>query len=206
MVSYKKKKIILITIAVICSFGICYSLYYFHIKNNIVFHTYYGEVAVLWGTDLNEKKDELYHINKGNSDNYICNLIYDDNKINQVQDLIVEVSHHGITAKKTFKLVIVDEDKPIIKYNDESKVVNKDFDIEEYLEVYDQRLFDDEIFYLKSQDDITPKYYNEDGYYYYTEGIYSNTYQLEEGLNKIHVIAWDDHGNESEKIIELQVE
>ena len=187
----EKKKIYLIVLIVVAfGFYIGYSLYCSHIKNNIVFHTYFDdEIVILWGQDLYEKKDEFYHINDGNSDYYDCNFVYDDNKINQVQDLIIEVGHDGVTAKKTFKLIIVDEDKPIIKYTNKNEIVNKDFNIDEYLEVYDQRLLDNEKFYLTKKEDKMSKYHNEGGYYYYTEGIYSNTYHLEVGLNKNHIVA-----------------
>ncbi len=96
----KKKKIILIAFTAVCVVFICSFLYYFQVKNNIIFHTYDKEITVLWGQNLNEKKDVFYHLEKNNADTYMCNLIYDENKINQIQDLTVEVKHRWITAKK----------------------------------------------------------------------------------------------------------
>lgn len=200
----KKKKIVLIIVVAVCIIFII--LYYFKVKNNIIFHTFDKEITVLWGQNLNEKKDEFYHLEKNNIDTYVCNLIYDENKINQVQKLTVEVKYLWITTKKTFKLIIVDEDKPVIKYNNEKKEVDENFDIEEYLEVYDQRRLDGEKIYLSKQEDNTAKYYNKGGYYYYNEGQDSEIYSLEKGLNNIHVIAWDGHGNENEKVIRIYVD
>lgn len=199
----KKKKIIfLVSLVLILLIG--YFSFYFYVKNNIVFHSFDGEVTLLWGQNAEERKSDFYHLKKGNSDNYKYQLLYDADKVNEVQNLTVKVSYFGVTSSKNFKLVIIDKEKPIIKYTNDNNKVNEDFDIEEHLEVYDQRAFDQQIFYI-DKEDYNNKYYGKKGYCYYTNGN-NKTYDLKKGLNKIHILAWDGHGNETSKTIELFVE
>lgn len=199
----KKKIIIGILTFLVIGIIISYFIIQVNVKNNVVFSTYNKPRLLLWGQPL--ESNYYFSIENDDAEKYRADLVYDNERVNQTQDLLVNVNCYGITVSQTFEIVIVDEDKPIINYNHTDDVVSKNFVLDDYLEVYDQRKWDKEIFYIEKQE-IYEKYNGKRGYTYYDKENPYQPYQIRKGINNVHVVAWDGHGNTSEKDISFIVE
>lgn len=171
---------------------------YFHNNTNkeVIFYTYGTPITKLVGTSILE--DDLYEVKDPSKISKVI-LHTNDDLINRVQELEVVVRYKGLTFRHSYDFVWVDHTTPIIEINLPTETLSStNFNVDTYLKIYDPST-PQQAFTLQNE---TQKYYGIAGYTYTCQDTNSG-FVFTKGTHQVNIVAWDGHGNETKKTIEL---
>lgn len=102
-----KKKVMIIG-CVLLALILSTAIYRQYVESNIIFHSFNEPVNIKVGTKLEERLIEFYHTENIDDNKVTHEYIYDQDIVNEVQQVTVKVHYQLFTFTNTYKLLIVD--------------------------------------------------------------------------------------------------